>query len=228
MEPDMSKNNKKRNKRKSKALILSQISLAPAQSLAVHAITPAEFIKKRQARGGQVVPYVEGGYITARLNQVFGPLNWNFQVVRETIQDKAVSVYGELTVLDHKNNWRVTKGQYGSHERHDNIPIGDTLKAASTDSLKKCASLFGFALDVYWPELDRAGEKPDNKFVKQETKHNADELFETAKKMISAQKDIDILTEFIKRIKASKIHNEARRQTLINLANGQIDRIANS
>ena len=59
-------------------------------------------------------------------------------------------------------------GQYGNKDRYEAVPIGDTLKAAASDALKKCASLLGIALDVYWPELDRAEKKVKEKDLPRE------------------------------------------------------------
>src|SRR5574341_1870515 len=149
---------------KSDKLILSQIKLAPAQKRIVLADTPPEFIKKRQGRGGKEFTYVEGGYVVAKLNEAFSPVGWEFEVLEEKVVENSgkvseVWVRGRLTVVDHKNGYRVSKTQYGTHQHHDGNFIGDTLKSASTDCLKKCASYFGIALDVYWTQLDDDQER---------------------------------------------------------------------
>jgi hypothetical protein len=59
-----------------------------------------------------------------------------------------VAVLGELTVK-FPNGFEITKSQFGTKERLAKMPLGDALKSAGTDSLKKCASLLGIALDVY-------------------------------------------------------------------------------
>ena len=48
----------------------------------------------------------------------------------------------------------MVKEQFGSHQHHANVFIGDTLKAAGSDALKKCASLLGIASDIYWQGAD--------------------------------------------------------------------------
>lgn len=144
--------------------VVNTLDLTQEQKSKIYVPTPPEFIKKRKIRGGGMASYVEIGYVVKKLNEIFGVLNWNFQIIRETLTDKSVGVYGELTIKDHQRGYTLTKGQYGNHPRYPEIPIGDTLKAAASDCLKKCASMFGIALDVYWKELDR-GEKGESSLI---------------------------------------------------------------
>lgn len=140
----------------SRAIIIRPVKLAAQQRRTIAIRTPDEFIKERKGRGGKTFRYVEGGYVVARLNEIFSPIGWDFTIVDERIEPKEVIVRGKLTIKDYKHSYSVSKMQYGTKERYAGVPLGDTLKAATTDCLKKCASLFGIALDVYWPELDRA------------------------------------------------------------------------
>lgn len=119
--------------------------------------TPEEFIKQRVGPGGTPLDYVEVGYIIDILNQAFA-WDWDFRITGEQIGNKQVWVRGELSVRfgDHS----VVKSQYGGSNikfNRNNVAIGiaDDLKAAASDSLKKCASLLGVAGDVYWRDLDQ-------------------------------------------------------------------------
>jgi recombination DNA repair RAD52 pathway protein len=119
--------------------------------------TPAQFIKSRPGPGGMRLSYVEVGYVISMLNQVFG-YDWDFRILDQQVGKKQVWVRGELTVRvkDHA----VTKGQFGGADIKANrqtgepVSIADDLKAAASDSLKKCASMLGIAGDVYWGDLD--------------------------------------------------------------------------
>jgi hypothetical protein len=119
--------------------------------------TPAAFVKKRPGPGGEPLNYVEIGYVVNLLNQVFG-YNWDFIIVEQQVGRKQVWVRGELSVRAGEEV--ITKSQYGGAEIRFNaktgqsISIADDLKAAASDCLKKCASLFGVAGDIYWPDLD--------------------------------------------------------------------------
>ena len=107
-------------------------------------------IKQRQGNFGHILDYVEGHVVTSRLNDAFDG-NWSFEVVKYRIlkDTDEVLVLGKLTAEG------VTKMAFGSKEiaRHENtkaiISLGDDLKAASTDALKKAASLFGVGLYLY-------------------------------------------------------------------------------
>jgi len=115
--------------------------------------TPPEYIKKRQGAGGKMFSYVEVGYVIRKLNEAFSPLNWDFKITDKIEKAKEVIVQGELTVKDHQGN-SVVKTQFGQGDFKTNVSMGDIYKAASSDALKKCASLLGLALDVYAPQLE--------------------------------------------------------------------------
>lgn len=110
--------------------------------------TPAEFIKERPGRGGKTFNYVETYYVVDQLNKLFG-FRWNFEIISEEITDKEATVKGRLTA--HASDGQtIVKEQFGEADRQAGVPPGDTKKGAASDCLKKCASLFGIALDVYW------------------------------------------------------------------------------
>ena len=206
------------------ALVIREIALTPRQTGIVQAETPKALIKTKPGRGGKAVQYVEGGYVVSRLNEAFSPLGWEFRVVEkgetprknERSAEGEVWVYGELTIVDHKNNYRVTKGQYGQHPIHEKVPYGDALKAAGTDSLKKCASLLGIALDVYWGTLDRAEEQKPTKLSPAET-------FERAKIMIAATRDTGGLVAYAEKLKESKIFSAEQKKELNRLISSRVD-----
>jgi len=107
--------------------------------------TDKKFIKTKPGRGGSQVQYVTGGYVTRALNLAFGINGWSFlsRIVKSLTDDSEIVVKGILKTME------TAKEQYGGHEKKQNIPKGDTIKAATTDALKKCASMIGIAGDVY-------------------------------------------------------------------------------
>jgi hypothetical protein len=128
--------------------------LSEAQQSLLIATTPKQYVKQRKARGNQIVDYVEVGYVIRQLNLLFGHL-WDFEILEDKILGDEVIVKGKLSVKSRDSQVVITKMQYGSSEvkrlkeSKQPISIGDDLKAAASDSLKKCASLVGIALDVY-------------------------------------------------------------------------------
>lgn len=127
--------------------------------------TPTIHIYERPAKGGGKWKYVKGVYVKKVLNLMFG-WNWDFEVIEHKFDMtiKQAYVLGRLTVRS--NGQVITKMQFGgaeikfktAYEKGEkvttNIPldIGNDLKAAATDSLKKCATDLGIASDVYTPD----------------------------------------------------------------------------
>jgi len=120
----------------------------------VYEKTPKEYVKVRTSKTGFKLSYVEAGYIIKRLNELFGYL-WDFEVIDEKIGKEQIYVKGRLTI--HLSPvLKLSKTQYGGSPikrfkgTGEVISIADDLKAAASDTLKKCASLVGIASDVYW------------------------------------------------------------------------------
>ena len=125
--------------------------------------TPSKYVRERPAKGGGVWKYVSGGYVKKVLNLMFG-WDWDFEIVSEQIIKDMVIVKGKLTCRT--NGATIIKMQFGCKEimykneypdgkkvKTDNpLNIGNDMKAAATDCLKKCAAEIGIAADVYNPE----------------------------------------------------------------------------
>lgn len=118
--------------------------------------TPEKHISKRPAKGGGFWYYVTGTYIKKQLNFMFG-WDWSFEIVeyKFDLQIKQTFVLGKLTV--NSGGKTIVKMQFGRHDiafiKNSDKPldIGNDLKSAATDALKKCASELGIASDVYAP-----------------------------------------------------------------------------
>jgi hypothetical protein len=116
------------------------------RSLLEHPFDPAQ-IKQRRGRNG-VLDYVEGHTVIARLNAALDGA-WSFEVVAHEVRDNEVLVMGKLTADG------LVKMQFGAsqvtrdRETKALISLGDDLKAAATDALKKCATFLGVGLHLY-------------------------------------------------------------------------------
>jgi len=106
----------------------------------------------RDLRGGVELEYITGEQCVSRLNQVLGPLGWSFVVREHGLNAEAdeIWVLGELTVT--LDGVTATRQQFGSQkikrarQTGNPLDIGFDLKGATTDALKKCASLVGVGL----------------------------------------------------------------------------------
>lgn len=119
---------------------------------------PEDKIKNRIINDGQkekVISYVIGADVIRRLNECFG-INWSFTVIDKIIDVDLgqIAVLGELSMFDAEVGVRIKKQQWGSSQiscfsNGRVISLGDDIKTATTDSLKKCATMFGVALYLY-------------------------------------------------------------------------------
>ena len=107
-----------------------------------------EQIKQRSGNFGQTLDYIEGHSIIQRLNEAFDGC-WSFEIISHEILEDEVIVQGKLS------SEGVVKTQFGSSSitrakgSGAIISLADDLKAAATDSLKKCATLLGVGLYLY-------------------------------------------------------------------------------
>ncbi len=144
---------------KSLGMVVNSTPMNVKQLLAIHQKTDPRFIYEKKGRGGNF-SYVPVAYVQQKLNQIFG-WAWDFEVKSHgvEIESKQIWVLGKLTVKIPANNTptgyvELTKEQFGQSEvkmlkTGGVMNLGNDLKAAASDALKKCASQFGIASDVY-------------------------------------------------------------------------------
>jgi hypothetical protein len=107
----------------------------------------ADQIRTRQGRNGQAVSYIEIVDVIDRLNSALPA--WSFEVVSHVILDDEVVVHARLRAGD------VVKEDFGTHEitRSKNggaaVCIGENIKAAASDALKRTARLLGVGLELW-------------------------------------------------------------------------------
>lgn len=118
-------------------------------------------LKTRKGKSGMTFTYVDGACVVERLNQAFGHV-WSWEVLESAMKalengSTDVRVRGRLTVVD--GGQSITKDAWGGVlvQPRGMDCEADMLKAASTDALKKAASLLGVALHLY---SDEVGAEP--------------------------------------------------------------------
>ena len=147
--------------------------------------TPAQYVHSRPAKGGGTWDYVTGGYVKKVLNIMFG-WQWSFEIVDEKILHGEVVVKGRLTCTS--NGITISKMQYGNKDiickkgTDPPLSIGNDMKAAATDALKKCAAELGIAADIY----NKLDFKEVNVYVEPEIKiEDLEQLFELKKSALT-------------------------------------------
>jgi hypothetical protein len=114
-------------------------------------------IRWRQGRNG-MLDYVEGHSVIQRLNDALDG-TWSFEITHHEVREDEVIVLGKLTAES------IAKMSFGAsqvtREKSTGQPIslGDDLKSAATDCLKKCATFLGVGLHLY-AEKPLAGHAP--------------------------------------------------------------------
>jgi hypothetical protein len=107
---------------------------------------PPEQIKQRPGQHGKMLSYIETHAVIARLNE--GCDAWSFEIVRHEIHGAEVVVLGKLTadgvVKTAFGGSAITRGQDG-----EPVSLADDLKSATSDAIKKAASLLGVGLELY-------------------------------------------------------------------------------
>ncbi len=152
-----------------------------------------ERIQQRKGRFGKMLDYVGSHYVIERLNQAMEGY-WSFRIVEHLILEDEVIVLGELS------SHGITHQQFGSSSitrgKQDNQPvsIGDDLKGAASDCLKKCATQFGVGLHLYGLEIkpngnggkESANPQPEEEAEPEEQSHRVtnaqmSKIFQVAK-----------------------------------------------
>ena len=109
---------------------------------------PPELVRTRPGRNGDEIRFLEGHVVVARLQESFEG-EWSFTIEKHEILDDEVVVLGRLVAAN------VVKSAFGSsaitrpRDGGKPLSIGDDLKAAATDSLKKCSTLLGVGLTLH-------------------------------------------------------------------------------
>ena len=136
-----------------KKLTIPKTWLSDNQIVRMVQQTPKQHVYRRAGRGGKYFDYVTGSYVIKVLNFVFG-WNWDFEVIEQGREADQIWVKGRLVVKG-TNGETIVKTQYGRADvkfkqgSKNPLDYGNDLKAAATDSLKKCASMLGIASDIY-------------------------------------------------------------------------------
>src|SRR5438445_6186687 len=106
----------------------------------------------QDVRGGVEVTFISGEQVVSRLNEVLGVAGWSFRVLRHDINPEADEAWALGELVAEIAERTVVRQQFGSQKlkrsRSTGAPLdlGFDLKGASTDALKKCASLLGVGL----------------------------------------------------------------------------------
>lgn len=117
-----------------------------------------ENVGDRPGLGGKKFKYIKGAEVIHRLNEVFSG-EWSLEIKDVITEKDDILVHVRLTVPNEFDSEKVIiKEQFGSStlKRYDSGPrkgqvvdYGNAFKSATTDGIKKAASLLGVGLYLY-------------------------------------------------------------------------------
>lgn len=125
----------------------NEINVGQAREVLEKPLNPS-WIKKRQ-QGRANLSYVEGHVVIRLLNLAFNQ-QWSFEVLNThfigdpTVKGAYVVVHGRMTVPG-----LGVREQFGNQAFQGGVMDEHTMKGATTDAMKKCANMFGVALELF-------------------------------------------------------------------------------
>lgn len=150
---------------------------------------PKDAVSSRQGGGTKALSYLEGWYVIDRMNKIFGPDAWSYDVTElrcvhqgelpgkyGTIHSASYSATVALFVMfpDSAQAKRITDVGFGNgtDKTDPGKPHELATKEAVTDALKRCAKSLGMSLGLalYDKTQENVGDEPPAKAVAQAAK----------------------------------------------------------
>ena len=196
-------------------MLKKETAQAPPQKLnraLLEAPFPAEQIRQREGRKGVRLDYIDVAAVIKRLNDAFDG-HWSFEITEwQHLKDSdEVVVLGKLTAAG------ITKMQFGvsqiTRDRESKVivALGDDLKAAGSDALKKCAVGFGVGLHLYEdrkPENQTKRESANPKPTTKPSHKLLTELYALAKEKGVGYKELEARSVFLFEKRPPKLTSE--------------------
>lgn len=124
-----------------------------------------ESVRKRKGSFGKTISYVEANAVIGRLNDCCES-EWSFTIIsHQELSTGEILVHGRLEVFGIKKEAFGRGFPAVSKDTGEVISAVDAYKAACSDSLKKCATLFGVATHLYSDDPQEE-EQPRNTTVR--------------------------------------------------------------
>lgn len=118
-------------------------------------------------KGGMAFRFVSVNEVIARLNEVLGVENWNFEIIScERTLEGGDNIIAHVRLSAYVNDKLLQRDAYGGAEVKAKkngglLDLGNDHKIAVSDALKKAASMIGVGLYLYRSEEALAHEAQD-------------------------------------------------------------------
>ncbi len=126
------------------------MALSPKARETIIRRLPSEKIKQRPGGGGMTFDYVTPDTVIDILNEAF-EYQWDSRIIESRREENTVIVSVEIKVWGDEGV-PVVKQQFGSCDITRGLGVGEAFKGATSDALKKAATLLGVALELYQDE----------------------------------------------------------------------------
>jgi hypothetical protein len=111
-------------------------------------------MERELRKGGTALTYIPVSEVITRLNKVLGVENWSFEIVscnRDSIDPDYIVAHARITWWTGEPSGVVIRDGFGGQKikrtkAGDIVDLGDEMKGAVSDALKKAAQTFGVAL----------------------------------------------------------------------------------
>ena len=109
---------------------------------------PDTVIKTRRGSHGKELKFLETWRVIERLNVAFEH-DWTLTILEWRVMENEVVVHAELEAAGSSKQAFGSSTITRNRDSGEAISIGDDVKAAGSDALKKAATLFGVGLELY-------------------------------------------------------------------------------
>jgi hypothetical protein len=190
----------------------------------LHQATPEKHIHTFPKNAGSMagLKFVTGGYMKHMLDRLTGGL-WSFEIKEKGTASGQVWVLGRLNLYKNDGSQLIFKEQFGRASikckkgTDEPLDIGNDMKAAATDALKKCASELGIARDIY----------AANEFIEAEIVDRTNiedmELDETPKPEEKQKKVDDAYKQYVENLLNTQFNKTFDRMKFIQNVTGKMD-----
>ena len=115
-------------------------------------------IRNDAGTGNRDLSFVSHPDYTRRLDALF-PFAWDFRTEVVGLTEKTVAVKGSLSITL-EDGRTITRENFGNGSINRGFPLGDAMKVAAVDALKKCCSTFGIGLHLYDDDTELDNRQP--------------------------------------------------------------------
>ena len=173
-----------------------------------------KMVKEDKSGESKVYTGYKPAYIFERLNDIFGPMGWDNEIIdwgHVDEKDGSKDIWAKVKLTVRYGGMVCVKEQCGTSQYNKNFSIGDALKSAVTNATEKCASMFDVGIKAYKGLLELPKNHPMYKKAKKVKEDSS-----------AKDKRKDLLLELVEECKKYGIEKSAFPALVKNVLNEEI------